>query len=47
MLVASQVQAAEPFETKARQILLIDDKTDTVLLSKDPDVPVPPARWPR
>ncbi len=43
MLVASQVQAAEPFETKARQILLIDDKTDTVLLSKDPDVPVPPA----
>jgi serine-type D-Ala-D-Ala carboxypeptidase (penicillin-binding protein 5/6) len=34
---------AQPFETKASQALLIDAETGTILFSKDPDQPVPPA----
>lgn len=38
---AQTVQAA--FATKAPQVLLLDDKSGTVLLSKNPDMKVPPA----
>ncbi|MFC7064909.1 D-alanyl-D-alanine carboxypeptidase family protein [Brucella rhizosphaerae] len=38
---AQTVQAA--FATKAPQVLLMDDKSGTVLLSKNPDMKVPPA----
>lgn len=34
---------ALPFETKAPQALLIDDRSGSVLLSKQPDKPIPPA----
>ena len=38
---AETVQAA--FATKAPQVLLLDDKSGTILLSKNPDMKVPPA----
>ena len=38
---AQTVQAA--FATKAPQVLLLDDKSGTVLLSKNPDLKIPPA----
>ncbi|PRD42200.1 D-alanyl-D-alanine carboxypeptidase [Phyllobacterium phragmitis] len=41
--IASSVCLAQPFETKARQALLIDDATGTVLFSKDPGELIPPA----
>jgi D-alanyl-D-alanine carboxypeptidase (penicillin-binding protein 5/6) len=34
---------AQLFETRAKQALLIDAETGTVLFSKDPDKPIPPA----
>ncbi|MDZ5697714.1 D-alanyl-D-alanine carboxypeptidase family protein [Chelativorans sp. M5D2P16] len=34
---------AQPFETKAKQAYMIDAETGTVLLSKNPDTPFPPA----
>ncbi|HCF18553.1 MAG TPA: D-alanyl-D-alanine carboxypeptidase, partial [Rhodospirillum rubrum] len=34
---------AQAFETKARHALVIDLDTDTVLLDKDADVPMPPS----
>ncbi len=35
--------AETAFVTKAPQVLLIDDRSGTVLLSKNADVPIPPA----
>lgn len=34
---------AEPMDSKAPQVLLIDDRSDTILLSKNPDKAIPPA----
>lgn len=33
----------EPMDSKAPQVLLIDDRSDTILLSKNPDKTIPPA----
>ncbi|KXO76464.1 D-alanyl-D-alanine carboxypeptidase family protein [Brucella anthropi] len=42
--VVSQAAAVEPtFVSKAPQVLLLDDRSGTVLLSKNANVPVPPA----
>ena len=42
-LAAAQQQQAPLFETKARQAFMIDAETGTILFSKDPDTPFPPA----
>jgi D-alanyl-D-alanine carboxypeptidase (penicillin-binding protein 5/6) len=36
-------QLAQPVETRARSVILIDGSTGDVLFAKEPDVPVPPA----
>lgn len=43
LLAATGALAQELFETKAKQAFMIDGETGTVLFSKDPDTPVPPA----
>src|SRR5690606_13945018 len=44
VLAAPSAWAQAPlFETKARQAFMIDAETGTVLYSKDPDAPFPPA----
>ncbi len=42
LIVVSSAQA-QLFETRAKQAYLIDADTQTVLFSKDPDTPIPPA----
>ena len=42
LMVVSSAQA-QLFETRAKQAYLIDADTQTVLFSKDPDTPIPPA----
>ncbi|RCS24292.1 D-alanyl-D-alanine carboxypeptidase [Phyllobacterium salinisoli] len=42
-VIAASACLAQPLEVKAKQVLLIDDKTGTVLYSKDPDAAIPPA----
>lgn len=42
-LAAVPAARAQLFETRAGQALLIDAETGTVLFSKDPDKPIPPA----
>jgi serine-type D-Ala-D-Ala carboxypeptidase (penicillin-binding protein 5/6) len=43
VLFLTQGQAAELYETRAKQALLIDAETATVLFEKDADKPIPPA----
>ncbi|WP_110753394.1 D-alanyl-D-alanine carboxypeptidase family protein [Phyllobacterium leguminum] len=43
VFTASTVMAAQTLETKAPHALLIDEKTGTVLFSKNPDALIPPA----
>ena len=43
LLSALTFAQAQPFETKASEALLIDAETGTILFSKDPDRPIPPA----
>jgi serine-type D-Ala-D-Ala carboxypeptidase (penicillin-binding protein 5/6) len=43
VVVVASASMAQPLETKAAQALLIDDKTGTVLFSKNPDALIPPA----
>lgn len=43
LLLAAAIASAQSFETKARQAFMIDAETGTVLFSKDPDTPFPPA----
>ncbi|WP_237683896.1 D-alanyl-D-alanine carboxypeptidase family protein [Pseudaminobacter soli (ex Zhang et al. 2022)] len=43
LLLSVFVVNAQPFETKARQALMIDAETGTILYSKNPDDPFPPA----
>lgn len=40
---ATGIARAQLFETRAKQALLIDAHTGTILFSKDPDTPFPPA----
>lgn len=42
-VAGAQQQQAALFETKARQAFMIDAETGTILFSKDPDAPFPPA----
>jgi len=43
LALLAPASAAEPFETKATEAFVVDVDTGTVLLSKEPDKPVPPA----
>jgi serine-type D-Ala-D-Ala carboxypeptidase (penicillin-binding protein 5/6) len=43
LLAATGAAEAQLFETRAKQALLIDAETGTILFSKDPDTPFPPA----
>ena len=42
-LLVAFVARAQPFDTKATEAYVIEEGSGTVLLSKDPDQPVPPA----
>lgn len=43
LLLALAAASAQAFETKAKQAFMIDAATGTILYSKDPDTPFPPA----
>lgn len=43
LVAATGLVQAQLFETRAQQALLIDAHTGTILFSKDPDKPIPPA----
>ena len=43
LVAATGLAQAQLFETRAKQALLIDAQTGTILFSKDPDSPIPPA----